>query len=234
MLRTLSLLAVLALVVAACGGAADTADTTTTTAAPAETTAPAATETTEAPSDGEDAGDAAGAVTFVAGEGTQAGFEVEEVLRGDDVVVVARNGSVDVEATIDFDDPAASEIGVVTIDAAGFVTDEDRRNNAIRQFILDVGDFPEITFAPSSFDGAADALSGGTGTITGDLTIRDVTVPVTFEVTATEASANGITAEATATVDRTDWGLNIPSVPFVASVADDVVLVLDLVLVPTG
>ncbi|MEX1288487.1 MAG: YceI family protein, partial [Acidimicrobiia bacterium] len=172
MLRTLSLLAVLGLVVAACGGAADTADATTTTAAPAETTAPAATETTEAPSDGEDAGDAAGAVTFVAGEGTQAGFEVEEVLRGDDVVVVARNGSVDVEVTIDFDDPAASEIGVVTIDAAGFVTDEDRRNNAIRQFILDVGDFPEITFTPTAFDGAADALAGGTGTITGDLTIR--------------------------------------------------------------
>ena len=195
MLRTLSLLAVLALLVAACGGAADTADTTTTTAAPAETTtsAPAATDTTEAAAESDDAGDG-GTVTFVAGEGTQVGFEVAEVLRGDDVVVVAQNGSVDVEATIDFDDPAASEIGVVTIDAAGFVTDEDRRNNAIRQFILDVGDFPEITFTPTSFDGAANALAGGTGTITGDLTIRDATVQVTFEVTATESSPNGITA----------------------------------------
>jgi polyisoprenoid-binding protein YceI len=232
MIRILSLLAVLALAVAACGGATDTADTTTTTAAPAETTttAPESTETTEAPPDG----DATGSVTFVAGEGSQVGFEIAEVLRGEDVVVVARNGSVDVEATVDFDDPAASEIGVVNIDAAGFVTDEDRRNNAIQRFILDVADFPEITFTPTSFDGAADALAGGTGTITGDLTIRDVTVPVTFEVTATEASPDGITAEATATVDRTDWDLNIPSVPFVASVAEEVLLTLGLVLVPTG
>ena len=31
-------------------------------------------------------------------------------------------GLVDVEVTVDFDDPGASQIGVVTIDAAGFVT----------------------------------------------------------------------------------------------------------------
>lgn len=230
--RRFALLAALALALAACGGAADT--TTTTTVVETTTTAPA-TDTTEAAADDDAAGADAGALVFVAGEGTTASFEIAEVLRGEDVVVVGTNTAVVVESTtIDFDDPSRSEIGVVTIDSAGFVTDEDRRNNAIQRFILDVADFPEITFAPTGFDGAAEALAGGTGTITGDLTIRNVTVPVTFEVTATEASASGITAEARATVDRTDWDLNIPSVPFVASVEEEVDLVLDLVLVPAG
>ena len=68
----------------------------------------------------------------------------------------------------------------------------------------------------------------------GDLTIRGISNPVTFDVTVDEASADGIEASASATVDRTDWDLNIPSVPFVASVAEEVTLELDLVLAPAG
>lgn len=164
--------------------------------------------------------------------GTVARFRIKEVLRGDDTTVVSSNPEVSVDVVVDFDDPDASEIGVVTIVADQFRTDESRRDDTINRFILDTGDFPEITFTPTEVVGLADALDGGVATVTGDLTIRDITNPVTFELTIEEATAEGVTAEATAEVDRTDWDLNIPSVPFVASVDEMVSLELKLVLAP--
>lgn len=228
MRRLVPILALLTLLVAACGGG-DEAATTTTVADPTTTTA--APVTTEAPGAAEEP--AGGAVAFTVVDG-EARFIIDEVLRGEDTTVVGATGNVGGSATIDFEDPDASTVGVVVVDATTLATDEDRRNAAIGRFILDTGSFPEITFSPTEVAGVADALDGGSGTITGDLTIRDVTNPVTFDVTVSEASPDGITASATATVDRTDWDLNIPSVPFVASVAEEVVLELDLELAPSG
>lgn len=228
MRRPILLLAVLALVVAACGGGDDEPSGETTTSSPeatSTTTADAAGTTTTVPSEST----STGPVTFTVGEGTEARFVIEEVLRGEDTTVVGANPNVEASAVVDFD-AGTVDVGSVTVDATAFVTDEDRRNGAINRFILDTGSHPTITFTPADTAG----LTTDGGTITGDLTIRDVTNPVTFEVAVSEASPEGITASATATIDRTDWDLNIPSVPFVASVAEDVRLELDLVLVPTG
>ena len=227
--RLLALLAVLVLALVACGDGSEsttTAAATATTDAPVSTDAPAETTTTS-PTMGP-----AGAVSMSADSGTVARFRIKEVLRGDDTTVVASNPEVSVDVLVDFDDPDASEIGVVTIVADQFRTDESRRDTTINRFILDTGDFPEITFTPTEVVGLADALDGGVAMVTGDLTIRDVTNPVTFELTIEEATAEGVTAEATAEVDRTDWDLNIPSVPFVASVDEMVSLELKLVLAP--
>jgi polyisoprenoid-binding protein YceI len=225
MRRLILVLAVLALVVAACGGDDQSETTTSLPEATSTTTGDAAGTTTTVPREST----SAGPVTFTVGEGTEARFVIEEVLRGEDTTVVGANPNVEVSATVDFD-AGTVDVGPVTIDAAAFVTDEDRRNGAINRFILDTGSHPTITFAPTDLSG----LTSDGGTITGDLTIRDVTNSVTFEVTVSEASPEGITASATATIDRTDWGLDIPSVPFVASVAEEVLLELDLVLVPSA
>lgn len=217
----------LALVAAACGG--DTTDTSeaqsTTTAAEVVTTTTAGDATTTTAG----ASAATGPVSFVAGDGTQVSFVIAEVLRGDDTIVTATNRSVDVSATVDFD-AGTADLGVITIAAGDFVTDEDRRDGAIDRFILQVSDHPEIVFTPTDTSG----LAASGGQVVGDLTIRDVTNEVTFDVVVDAAGSDGITASATATVDRTAWGLNIPSVPFVANVAEEVELSIDLVLVPTS
>ena len=77
----------------------------------------------------------------------------------------------------------------------------------------------------------ADAAAPFTFTVTGDLTIRSVTQPVTFTVEITEATETGLAGSATAEVLRSDFDLNIPSVPSVANVTDEVQL--DLVFVAT-
>ena len=172
-------------------------------------------------------------VSFVAGDGTEVRFQVWEVLLGADTLVVATNRSVAVAATVDFSDLGASTVGPVTIDASAFETDQSRRNGAIRQFILQSDAHPVIVFTPTDLGDLAAALAGGTTTVTGDLTIRDVSVPVVFEVVVAEAGPSGIRAFGTATVDRTDWALTIPNVASVASVDEELLLELDLVLVPT-
>lgn len=229
MRRFVPLLALSMLTIAACGGG-DGA-TTTTVADPTTTSTSTSTPPT---TEGADGGEAAGSVVVFTVADGEARFLIDEVLRGEDTTVIGATGNVAGSAEVDFDDPDASSVGLVVVDAATLATDEDRRNSAIGRFILDTASFPEITFEPTAVTGVAEAFDGGTGMITGDLTIRDVTNEVTFDVTVSEASPEGITAFATATVDRTDWDLNIPSVPFVASVAEEVVLELDLVLVPAG
>jgi polyisoprenoid-binding protein YceI len=226
MRRSILVLAVLAAVLAACGGTDGSGGSTTT--APAESAPTTTTAAPDAPTSSPGT-EASSPVSFAAADGTEARFVIDEVLRGNDETVVAVNEQVEVAVVADFG-AGTVDVGPVTIDAASFVTDEDRRNGVIDRFILDTASHPTITFTPTDTSG----LTVDGGTIVGDLTIRGVTNPVTFDVTVDGASAEGITAFAGATVDRTDWDLNIPNVPFVASVAEEVTLELDLVLAPAG
>jgi polyisoprenoid-binding protein YceI len=68
----------------------------------------------------------------------------------------------------------------ITIDAASVFSNHQARDEHLRKpDFLDVAQFPTITFVGTS----AVATGENTGTVTGDLTIRGVTRPVTLEVT---------------------------------------------------
>ena len=68
----------------------------------------------------------------------------------------------------------------VTIKAASVFTNHEKRDGHARsKDFLFVEDFPEIRFVMTS----AEATSDTTGTVTGDLTLRGVTKPVTLDVT---------------------------------------------------
>ena len=81
----------------------------------------------------------------------------------------------------------------------------------------------------TDLNGAAQSGQSFTFQMSGDLTIRNVTQTVTFDVTAQGISASQITGTATATVNRSDFSLDIPSVPNVANVGDEVTLQIDFV-----
>jgi polyisoprenoid-binding protein YceI len=65
--------------------------------------------------------------------------------------------------------------------------------------------------------------------VTGNLKIRDIVQPVTFDVTATARSDSEIEGTAKTTVTRSAFELTIPNVPSVADVTDDVTLELQFV-----
>lgn len=164
-------------------------------------------------------------------------FEIGEELRGSPMTVEATNTEVAAQLSFDPDDLAATELGTVTIGATTFETDSGNRNRAIRGPILDSGEHPLIEFAPASIDGLDGSIGTGDSvrfTVTGDLTIRDITTSVTFEVDATYTSEARVEGSASATVSRTDFDLSIPSAPGVANVSEEVLLRIDFVATPVA
>lgn len=226
------------------GNAEPTTDVTAPPIATPETTAPAATdttepaatetteasETTEATEPAEESSSASS--TFELTEASMATFQLDEELRGSPTTVVATSGIALGLIELDRDDLSNSQIGEILINARDFESDSGLRDRAIRGPILDTDTFEFISFAPTSIDGLEGAASPGDElafSVTGDLTIRDITQPVTFDVTATLTADDTIEGTATAVVERGAFELAIPSVPSVANVSEEVQISLDFV-----
>lgn len=173
-----------------------------------------------------------GAATIytISPEGSSVRFELDEDLRGQRVTVVGETDQVAGELAINLSNLSESQVGVMQINARGLATDNNFRNRAIQNEILNTGNFEFITFEPTAVNGLPDSAAVGDTvefTIDGNLTITDQTQPVTFNVTATIVSEGQITGTATAVVNRTNFGLNIPSVPNVANVEEEVDLIIE-------
>jgi polyisoprenoid-binding protein YceI len=233
--NVLALMAVAA--VAVLGGAAwfftqgDAEPTTEATAPPIEATETTVTSGAADTAVAADPTDAAPTTFELTGEST-ATFRIDEELRGSPTTVVGTSNIVLGQIQIDRADLSNSRIGEILINARAFETDASLRNRAIRGPILDTEAFEFISFNPTSIEG----LEGSAGvgdelsfTVSGDLTIRDVTQPVTFDVTATLTSDTSISGSASTVVERGPFELVIPSVPTVANVSEEVPLELDFV-----
>ena len=96
------------------------------------------------------------------------------------MVTTVRGKFTDVEGTLILDEahPAASS-GSFTVKAASLNTGVEQRDGHLRSGdFFDAERYPEITFVST----AVEAKRGSDYAVTGDLTIRDVTSPVTFDV----------------------------------------------------
>ena len=163
-------------------------------------------------------------------EASQAKFQIDEILAGSPNTVIGTTAKVAGEIRLDPAHPDASQVGPITVETGALATDNSFRNRAISSFILQSGKYPLATFTPTALAGMPASVAVGETfkfTLTGDLTLRDITKPVTFEVTVTAEAADRISGKATATVQRADFGLTTPSVPQVAGVSEDVLLEFD-------
>lgn len=176
----------------------------------------------------ESAGDAATGTLFTIDQaGSEARFQLDEDLRGSRNTVVGVTNQVAGQLPIDLADLSGAQVGVIQINARTLKTDSDMRNRTMQNQILDAGTYEFITFTPTDIQGLPASAAVGEAisfTITGDLTIRNISQPVTFNVEATAVSDTQITGTASAVVNRTDFDLRIPSVPSVANVDEEVQL----------
>jgi polyisoprenoid-binding protein YceI len=182
----------------------------------------------------EPAAAAAPAIFEIVQAESEARFIIDEVLRGSPVTVVGVTDQVAGQIAIDPANPAASQLGEVRVNARTLATDNDFRNRAIRNQILDTNTYEFVTFQPTELVGMPDTVAVGqpfTFQVVGDLTVKDVTQSVTFDVTATPVSETRIEGLATTTFPYRDFGVSIPEVPSVDLVADDVTLELEFVAV---
>jgi polyisoprenoid-binding protein YceI len=124
------------------------------------------------------------------------------------------------------------QVGIIQVNARDLTTDNEFRNRAIKNRILQTDQYEFVTFAPTKIVGLPQTATIGepyTFQIVGDLTIGEVTKQVTFDVTASASTETRLQGTATTTIAYADYGISIPQVPQVASVADQVRLELDFV-----
>ncbi len=165
---------------------------------------------------------------------SSATFELDEELRGQPTHVTGVSNLVLGQISIDPDDLSTVEVGTILVNARGFTTGTGNRDRAVRGPILDTSVHEFIEFETVSIDGLAPSVAVGESvgfSMSGNLTIRDVTRPVTFSVTVTLTGPDRIEGQAVTEVTRSDFELVIPSVAQVANVTDEVVLTLDFVAV---
>lgn len=163
---------------------------------------------------------------------SQARFFIDEVLRGNPVRVLGVTDQVAGQVAVDPANPTAAQVGTILVNARTLTTDNESRNRAIKNAILRTDAFEFITFEPVELVGLPESAAVGQSfefQIAGNLTIRDRTLPVTFDVTLTPDSETRLRGLARTVVRYSDFGIAIPSVPSVTGVADDVTLELEFV-----
>ncbi len=168
---------------------------------------------------------------------SEARFNIYELLNGQPKDVIGKTNQVAGEVAVNPHDLSQVKFGVIQVNARTLATDDGRRNQMIRNRILTTDQYEFITFSPTAVTGLGGSGAVGqtyTFQVSGDLTIRDVTRPVTFQVTLQVESNSRLTGSASAKVKRSDFNISIPSVPFVANVGDEFTLELDFVLAPAG
>ena len=122
--------------------------------------------------------------------------------------VRGRFSQFEATARLDGDDPAASKVDV-TIQAASFDTGEEMRDNHVKSAdFLDVEKYPTVTFTSTDIK----VTGPDTFDLTGELTIKDQTHPVTipFSYTGTVKDPFGNVRsgfEGETVINRKDFGV---------------------------
>ncbi|MCX7853276.1 MAG: YceI family protein [Caldilineales bacterium] len=166
---------------------------------------------------------------------SEARFLIDEVLRGQPKTVVGVTNQVAGELAVDPAHPTGAVVGPIVVNARTLVTDNNFRNNAIKNRILLTNTYEFVTFEPTAIRGLPTTVTIGQPfefEIEGHLTITDETRTVVFAVTVTPVSAERIEGLARTTILWRDFGLFIPDSPSVDTVADEVTLELEFVAVP--
>lgn len=109
---------------------------------------------------------------------------------------------------VDRENPAASVAKAVIKTASVNTGNEDRDGHVRGDDFFSVEQFPEMTFESTSFD-----IQGDSGTVTGDLTLKGITKPVTLdvEIFGVEEDPFGNTRvgfEASTKINRKDFGVD--------------------------
>lgn len=106
-----------------------------------------------------------------------------------------------VSGSVDVADPLAESAIRAEVATASFRTGNPQRDGVVQSArVLDPSCFPVITFRSGG-------LSEEDRSVTGDLTVRDVTRPVTLSIREVTVSGDSFSATATVRIDRTEFGV---------------------------
>ena len=144
------------------------------------------------------------------------GYRVEEVLAGVNTTAVGRSNEIEGLLTIE---GTSATIVDITVLVENITSDDSRRDGQFRGRIMNAAEFPTAEFRitePIDFGRIPVGDEQITATATGELTLRGVTNPVTFDVTA-QTTDGRIGVLGAIPVLFEDYGIENPSFGVVAT-----------------
>jgi polyisoprenoid-binding protein YceI len=172
----------------------------------------------------------------VAADGNEARYLVREQLAGFDFPndAVGKTAAVTGALVLDANGSVVAGESKFVIDVSKLVSDQERRDGYVRRNTLATEEHPNVTFDITSVRGLANPLprSGEfTFQLVGNLTVRDVTRPVTWDVTA-RLENGAVVGKAATKFTFEQFSMTKPRIARVLSVDDDIRLEYDFKLVP--
>jgi polyisoprenoid-binding protein YceI len=151
--------------------------------------------------------------TWSVGEGSYAGYRVNEVLQGNDVTVTGR--TEEVTGTLTADGLTLTD-AVVTVNVASISTPEPPRDIYFRDVALEVSTYPDATFTLTEPVTAETPTPGEPQSFEapGELTLHGVTQQVTAELQAV-LTGDGGQVSGSIPITFEDFGVEAPSLGFV-------------------
>lgn len=164
-------------------------------------------------------------------------YEVGETFFQDNrfALAVGTTQGIAGELLVDFAQPLNTQIGDIVIDVSQFTSDESRRDNFIRNSGLQSAAYPLATFSPTSIDGLPAQVAETNNlsfTMTGELTVKNVTRNVTWDVTL-NLDGDQIVGTASTEILMSDYGVGPIQLAFLAT-EDQVNLYFDFVAMPAA
>ena len=173
---------------------------------------------------------AGGATTYevAPGEETFVGYRVREEFASIGVAdAVGRTGEVTGTAEVEDDRITSARLEA---DMTTLVSDESRRDDALRERGIETDRFPDARFSLSE---PVD-LTRRNQTVRGELTLHGETQPVRVQVSAQRLGAGAIELAGSAPIAFADFAIEPPSVAGVVTVEDNGTLEFKLRLQPSG
>lgn len=169
-------------------------------------------------------------------EASEARYRVREQLAGLDFPNDAVGTTKSVSGTIEIagDGTILADRSAFRVDLTTLATDNDRRDNYVRQRTLEVEEHPEAVLTPRRFVGLPFPLpeSGAVRfRLEADLALHGVTAPTVWDVMA-QVGPESISGLATTAFTFDTFGIAVPRVARVLSVDDNIRLELEFRLVP--
>ena len=167
-------------------------------------------------------------LTLTLVDGTNASYRVREQLAGVNFPSDAVGRSTTVTGTIVFnkDGSIDSARSKLSFDLRTLKSDQSMRDGYIQHRTLETEQYPMAVFVPTSITGMPNPLAGQFGLeLSGNMTIHGTTAPLTWQGIATVDERSGIVAgRATTTFTFEKFGMTVPKIFRVMSVADSITL----------
>lgn len=161
-------------------------------------------------------------------EQSQAQYAVEEEFFGQAipfVTAVGKTNAIDGSVTLDFADGGVSiASSTFSVDLSTLKSDSGRRDRAIRERWLESSKYPQATFVATGVEKLppdADFGKDVTFQVAGDMTIRDTTKPLTWDMTA-KLDGETLRGSASTFLYMNDFGFDAPDVAGILKVTDGV------------